>query len=88
MAARVGMLDDVAAERMQLADELESLTPQQWATPSLCPGWTVRDVVAHLTLSTRESVPGVLWRFARARGDLERAFGDMARGRAAAHAGA
>jgi uncharacterized protein (TIGR03083 family) len=82
MTARVGMLDDVAAERLGLADDLEGLAPGQWATPSLCAGWTVHDVVAHLTLSTRQSVPWTLWRVARARGDLERAFADMARERA------
>lgn len=27
---------------------LERLDAGQWATPSLCPGWTVRDVVSHL----------------------------------------
>ncbi|MCD2194282.1 maleylpyruvate isomerase family mycothiol-dependent enzyme [Actinomycetospora endophytica] len=82
MGTQVGMLDDVAAERLRLADDLESLTPGQWATPSLCAGWTVHDVVAHLTLSTRQSVPWTLWRTVRARGDLERAFADMARERA------
>ena len=35
------------AERTQLATLLHSLTPQQWQTPSLCAGWSVRDVVAH-----------------------------------------
>ncbi len=85
MTARVGMLDDVAAERLGLADELERLTGAEWATPSLCAGWTVHDVVAHLTLSTRQSVPWTLWRVARARGDFDRAFADMARERAAAH---
>jgi len=40
----------IASERTGLADELERLTPEQWATPSLCTGWTVRDVAAHLTL--------------------------------------
>lgn len=29
---------------------LESLSPDQWDRPSLCPGWTVRHVAAHLTL--------------------------------------
>lgn len=43
--------DWVAAERLALADLAEGLTPDQLATPSLCAGWTVRDVVAHLTLS-------------------------------------
>ncbi|MGB0112663.1 MAG: maleylpyruvate isomerase family mycothiol-dependent enzyme [Ilumatobacteraceae bacterium] len=27
---------------------LDGLTDEQWSTPSLCPGWTVRDVVTHL----------------------------------------
>lgn len=38
-------------ERVDLADFLEALTPEQWATPSLCAGWTVRDVTVHLTHS-------------------------------------
>jgi uncharacterized protein (TIGR03083 family) len=37
-----------ADERGDLADLLDSLTPEQWAAESLCDGWTVRDVVAHL----------------------------------------
>ncbi|MBP2325411.1 uncharacterized protein (TIGR03083 family) [Kibdelosporangium banguiense] len=27
---------------------LEQLTPQQWATPSALPGWSVQDVVSHI----------------------------------------
>jgi uncharacterized protein (TIGR03083 family) len=38
-------------ERASLADLLDTLTEDEWATPSLCNGWTVRDVVAHLTLT-------------------------------------
>ncbi|MCD2187248.1 maleylpyruvate isomerase family mycothiol-dependent enzyme [Actinomycetospora soli] len=79
---RVAMLDDVAAERLALADELEGLTEEQWATPSLCAGWTVRDVAAHLTLSTRTTVPRFAWAALRARGDVDRAFADEARERA------
>jgi uncharacterized protein (TIGR03083 family) len=41
----------IAAERRALADLAEGLTPEQLATPSLCAGWTVRDVIAHLTLN-------------------------------------
>jgi len=36
------------AERAALADLLESLTPEQWQSPSLCEGWTVRQVAAHV----------------------------------------
>jgi uncharacterized protein (TIGR03083 family) len=38
-------------QRADLADYLEALTPEQWATSSLCEGWTVRDVAVHLTQS-------------------------------------
>ena len=37
-------------QRCRVADLLESLTHEQWEHPSLCDGWTVRDVGAHLTL--------------------------------------
>jgi uncharacterized protein (TIGR03083 family) len=40
----------VDAQRHALAAELDRLTPAEWETPSLCAGWTVRDVAAHLTL--------------------------------------
>ncbi len=39
-------------QRVDLADFLDTLTPEQWETPSLCPGWTVRQVAAHITHST------------------------------------
>jgi uncharacterized protein (TIGR03083 family) len=39
----------VHAERAALAADLADLTDQQWATLSLCAGFTVRQVLAHLT---------------------------------------
>jgi uncharacterized protein (TIGR03083 family) len=38
----------IRAERLDLIELLATLTPAQWATPSLCGGWTVQDVAAHL----------------------------------------
>jgi uncharacterized protein (TIGR03083 family) len=35
------------AERLDLADLLDTLTPAQWETTSLCPEWTVRQVAVH-----------------------------------------
>jgi uncharacterized protein (TIGR03083 family) len=35
-------------ERAAFADLTDSLTPAQWDEASLCDGWKVRDVVAHL----------------------------------------
>jgi uncharacterized protein (TIGR03083 family) len=37
-----------AAERRRAADMFEGLTDEQWATPSLCAQWTVRDIAGHL----------------------------------------
>lgn len=36
-------------ERAALAEDLAGLTDEQWAVPSLCGGWSVEEVVAHLT---------------------------------------
>ena len=36
-------------QRARTATLLEGLTPDQWDHPSLCDGWTVRHVAAHLT---------------------------------------
>ncbi len=45
----------VAAERRELADVLAGLTAQSWNTPTLCAGWRVREVVAHMTMPLRYS---------------------------------
>jgi uncharacterized protein (TIGR03083 family) len=39
-------------QRSDLADFLDTLAPEQWEAPSLCPGWAVRNVAAHITHST------------------------------------
>jgi uncharacterized Actinobacterial protein TIGR03083 len=39
----------IDTQRLGLAEVLDRLTEQEWRHPSLCDGWTVRDVVAHLT---------------------------------------
>lgn len=43
----------VAAEFLALAGLLESAGDAQWDTPSLCAGWRVREVVAHMTMAAR-----------------------------------
>jgi uncharacterized protein (TIGR03083 family) len=49
----------IHAERAALAADLEKLTDEQWATPSLCAGLTVREVLAHLTSGA--SLNAVRW---------------------------
>jgi uncharacterized protein (TIGR03083 family) len=44
-----GIWSLVHAERAALAADLADLTDIQWATPSLCTGFSVRQVLAHLT---------------------------------------
>ncbi|WP_091028978.1 maleylpyruvate isomerase family mycothiol-dependent enzyme [Glycomyces harbinensis] len=39
----------IHAERAALAADLAGLTDERWATPSLCEGLSVREVLAHLT---------------------------------------
>lgn len=43
-------------QRRELARLLAGLSDDEWATPSTCPGWTVRDVAAHVI-----SVPQMTW---------------------------
>lgn len=43
------MWDTIAAERAALADDLEGLDADRWDTPSWCAGWSVREVLAHMT---------------------------------------
>ncbi len=50
-------------ERLELADLLETLTPQQWGSASLCAGWRVRDVVAHVVSYEGLGTSGLAERF-------------------------
>ncbi|MGW4467090.1 maleylpyruvate isomerase family mycothiol-dependent enzyme [Micromonospora sp. NPDC004704] len=79
--SRVAMVSDVEAERLDLADLLDTLDDHQWQARSLCAGWSVREVVAHLTLADREFTSTML-RLIPARGDFDRVTAEMARERA------
>ncbi|NUT02452.1 MAG: maleylpyruvate isomerase family mycothiol-dependent enzyme [Hamadaea sp.] len=63
---------EVDAQRLDLAGLLDGLTPEQWERPSLCPGWRVRDVAAHLTLGPITSWGTVFREIVRARGSFNR----------------
>ncbi|MFF0463766.1 maleylpyruvate isomerase family mycothiol-dependent enzyme [Streptomyces mexicanus] len=49
----------IHAERAALAADLADMTGEQWQTPSLCAGLTVREVLAHLTAGA--SLNAVRW---------------------------
>lgn len=41
----------IEQQRRSLADLLDTLTDEEWQLPSLCEGWRIRDVAAHLALT-------------------------------------
>ena len=45
----------VAGELARLADLLEGLPDARWDTWSLCRGWRVREVIAHMTMPARHT---------------------------------
>lgn len=50
----------VAEQRLAIATMLEGLSDWQWEQPSLCAGWRVRDVAAHVTLIPLAPTPASL----------------------------
>jgi len=50
----------IHAERAALAADLEGLSEDKWATPSLCSEWTVKDVLAHMTATAEMTPPKFL----------------------------
>ncbi|MCH1868076.1 maleylpyruvate isomerase family mycothiol-dependent enzyme [Nocardioides sp. CFH 31398] len=74
------------ATRRLAAEMFAGLSDEQWRTPSLCGGWTVREVAAHLAepLETGMSTVGLLVGIVRARGSLDRMVDTSARRYAAA----
>ena len=65
--------DAIATARRTLADQLEALTPEQWATQSLCAAWSVRDVVAHLVMPHKVTMARFLITVVRNGGSFARA---------------
>ncbi|CAM5346093.1 maleylpyruvate isomerase family mycothiol-dependent enzyme [Streptomyces californicus] len=58
----------VHAERAALVEDLARLEPEQWDTPSLCAGWTVHDVAAHLVDTALTAPVPASWPGSSARG--------------------
>jgi uncharacterized protein (TIGR03083 family) len=71
--------EQVRAERTALAAMLAGLRPEQWDEPTLCAGWRVREVAAHITMPFRMSTPGFLLGMLRARGNFNRMADRQAR---------
>ncbi|MFJ6750229.1 maleylpyruvate isomerase family mycothiol-dependent enzyme [Streptomyces sp. NPDC091266] len=75
----------IAAERRELADLLSALPDGTWDAPTLCAGWRVREVAAHMSMGFRYSLPKTMGELAKAGGSLHRMTDRCARRDAAAH---
>lgn len=74
-----------ASNRRLAADMFAGLGEEQWATASLCEGWTVREVCAHMTPPASDvGVLGLVGMLVRHRGDLHRMVDATARADATA----
>ena len=62
----------VHAERAAMIDDLERVDDAQWALPSLCDGWSVHDVVAHMVDTARTTWLGFVIDMVRTRFDFDR----------------
>lgn len=71
-ASEATLRAETFAERRRLVALLEGLSGEQWAEPSLCAGWRIREVVAHITLAYRISGLRVIGGIAAAGGNFNR----------------
>src|SRR6185437_10079155 len=68
----------VAAEFASLADLLAAASAAQWDTPSMCEGWGVREVVAHMTMAARYSEEEFMAELRRCEFDFTRLSNELA----------
>lgn len=78
------LVSETRAERERLAGLFGDLTPEQWDAASLCDGWRVREVVAHMTMPFRTKPLKVMGGLVRARFSFDRYADRDARSAAAA----
>ncbi|TWS26018.1 maleylpyruvate isomerase family mycothiol-dependent enzyme [Tsukamurella sputi] len=82
------LYDATVAERTRMAALLDGLAPEQWAADSLCAGWRVREVVAHLNMTDTQTQEQFGAALAAAGGDVNIAVDRTARADAARYADA
>lgn len=76
--------DMITAERTELAKMLAGLPAPRWDEPTLCAGWRVREVVAHITMPFRYSRSRFVLELAKSRGKFNEMADRCARRDAAA----
>jgi uncharacterized protein (TIGR03083 family) len=73
----------IAAQRRDLVDLLAGLDAANWEAPTLCDGWRVREVAAHITMPFRLSMGRFALEMLRARGNFNKMADRSARADAA-----
>ncbi len=73
------LMPTITAQRRAFGDVLEGLPESDWNAPSLCSGWRVREVVAHMTMPFRYAAPRFLGELVRSRGNFARMADRVAR---------
>jgi uncharacterized protein (TIGR03083 family) len=86
-AGITGITGSIAAERQELATILAGLPPQSWDSPTLCAGWRVRELVAHITMPFRYRPARFAFEMIRSGGNFNRMADRCARRDAAAPPG-
>jgi len=76
--------DMIATQRAELAEVLAGLPEPGWDEPTLCAGWRVREVVAHITMPFRYGRGRFAVELARSRGRFNEMADRLARRDAAA----
>ena len=61
-------VETIRTERLLLAERLEGLAEADWDRPSLCAGWSIRHVLAHLVTPFVVSAPAMALEVTRHRG--------------------
>lgn len=72
MTSETDVRAEIAAQRRELAAVLAALPAQRWDEASLCEGWRVREVVAHIVMPFRYSTRRFVVEMVRARGSFHR----------------
>jgi uncharacterized protein (TIGR03083 family) len=62
------LIQMIAAERRDIAHQLSVLPAEAWEAPTLCAGWRVRDLVAHMTMPFRYSAGRFVFEMLRSGG--------------------
>lgn len=73
------LMAPIAAERRGFSSILQGLPPEDWDAPSLCTGWRVREVVAHMAMPLRFSTPRFVGEMLRSRGNFDQMADRVAR---------